>query len=50
MSGIDRAMVVGTRFAGLSVSKTADQLGFSCTTTCIGNIVRRIGRITENIH
>ncbi len=29
----ERGMVVGDRRAGLSISKTADLLGFSCTTT-----------------
>ncbi len=32
LSDFERGMVVGTRRAGLSISKTADLLGFSCTT------------------
>ncbi len=32
LSDVERGMVVGARQAGLSISKTADLLGFSCTT------------------
>ncbi len=32
LSDFERGMVVGARRAGLSISKTADLLGFSCTT------------------
>ncbi len=32
LSDFERGMVVGARWAGLSISKTADLLGFSCTT------------------
>ncbi len=32
LSDFEREMVVGARRAGLSISKTADLLGFSCTT------------------
>ncbi len=32
LSNFERGMVVGARWAGLSISKTADLLGFSCTT------------------
>ncbi len=32
LSNFERGMVVGARRAGLSISKTADLLGFSCTT------------------
>ncbi len=32
LSGFERGMVVGARRAGLSISKTADLLGFSQTT------------------
>ncbi len=32
LSDLEREMVVGARGAGLSISKTADLLGFSCTT------------------
>ncbi len=32
LSDFERGMVVGARQAGLSISKTADLLGFSCTT------------------
>ncbi len=31
LSDFERRMVVGARRAGLSISKTADLLGFSCT-------------------
>ncbi len=31
LSDLEREMVVGARGAGLSISKTADLLGFSCT-------------------
>ncbi len=39
LSDFERGMVVGARRAGLSISKTADLLGFSRTT---------ISRFTEN--
>ncbi len=39
LSDFERGMVVGAREAGLSISKTADLLGFSQTT---------ISRFTEN--
>ncbi len=39
LSDFERGMVVGARRAGLSISKTADLLGFSRTT---------ISRVTEN--
>ncbi len=39
LSDFAGGMVVGARWAGLSISKTADLLGFSCTT---------ISRFTEN--
>ncbi len=32
ISDFERGMVVGARWAGLSISKIADLLGFSCTT------------------
>ncbi len=32
LSDFERGMVVGVRRVGLSISKTADLLGFSCTT------------------
>ncbi len=32
LSDFERRMVVGARRAGLSISKMADLLGFSCTT------------------
>ncbi len=32
LSDFERGIVVGPRKAGLSISKTADLLGFSCTT------------------
>ncbi len=32
LSDFERGMVVGARRAGLSISKTADLLRFSCTT------------------
>ncbi len=32
LSDLERGMVVSARWAGLSISKTADLLGFSCTT------------------
>ncbi len=32
LSDFERGMVVGARRAGRSISKTADLLGFSCTT------------------
>ncbi len=32
LSDFERGMVVGARWAGLSISKTADLLGFSCMT------------------
>jgi len=32
LSDFERGIVVGARGAGLSISKTADLLGFSCTT------------------
>ncbi len=36
LSDFERGMVVGVRRAGLSISKTADLLGFSHTTISIG--------------
>ncbi len=39
LSDFEREMVVGARRSGLSISKTADLLGFSCTT---------ISRVYEN--
>ncbi len=32
LSDFERGMIVGARRAGLSISKTTDLLGFSCTT------------------
>ncbi len=32
LSDFERGIVVGARQAGLSISETADLLGFSCTT------------------
>ncbi len=32
LSDFERGIVVGARWAGLSISKTADLLGFSCKT------------------
>ena len=32
LSDFDRGMIVGARQGGLSISETADLLGFSCTT------------------
>ncbi len=32
LSNFERGMVVGARRAGLSISQTADLLGFSCST------------------
>ncbi len=32
LSYFERGMIVGARLAGRSISKTADLLGFSCTT------------------
>ncbi len=37
LSDFERGMVVGDRRAGLSISKTADLLGFSRTTISIVN-------------
>ncbi len=36
LSDFERGMVVDVRRAGLSISKTADLLGFSCTTISRG--------------
>ncbi len=43
----ERGMVVGARWAGLSISKTADLLGFSRTT--ISKVYREWSRERENI-
>ena len=34
LSDFKRGMVVGSRWAGVSISETADLLGFSSTTIC----------------
>ncbi len=42
LSDFERGMVVGARWAGLSISKTADLLGFSHTTiSCLQRMVRK---------
>ena len=33
LSDFDRGMIVGARQGGLSISETADLLGFSCTSS-----------------
>ncbi len=47
LSDFERGMVVGVRRAGLSISKTADLLGFSRTT--ISRVYRELSKKRENI-
>jgi len=47
LSDFERGMVVGARRAGLSISKTADLLGFSSTT--ISRVYREWFKKRENI-
>ena len=47
LSDFERGMVVGARRAGLSISETADLLGFSCTT--ISKVYREWSETGKNI-
>ena len=47
LSDFERGMVVGGRWAGLSMSETADLLGFSSTT--ISGVYREWSEKRENI-
>ena len=45
LSDFDRGMIVGARQGGLSISETADLLGFSCTT--VSRSLQRMVRKTK---